>query len=95
MEVEEQLAYAANLLVWTLIALFSAALGLLFLVITILIAFPERYRLLAAGGVSALLIGLAIAAIFVVRARLKARPRFLVASIGELGRDAAASGADE
>ena len=94
-EVEEQIAYAANLLVWTLVALFSAALGLLFLVITILIAFPERYRLLAAGLVTVALLVLAGASIITVRRRLQARPRFLVASIGELGRDAAAAAPDE
>ena len=94
-EVEEQIAYAANLLVWTLIALFSAALGLLFLVITLLIAFPERYRLLAAGGVSLALLGLAVIAVVTVRSRLRARPRFLIASISELGQDAAAAAPDE
>jgi uncharacterized membrane protein YqjE len=94
-EVEEQIAYAANLLVWTLVALFSAALGLLFLVITILIAFPERYRLIAAGAVTAALIALAAASVVVVRTRLKARPRFLVASISELGRDATAATPDD
>lgn len=94
-ELEEQIAYAANLLVWTLVAVFSAALGLLFLAITILIAFPERYRLLAAGGVTVALIGLAVGAILVVRSRLRARPRFLVASINELAHDAAAVAPDE
>jgi uncharacterized membrane protein YqjE len=94
-EVEEQIAYAANLLVWTLVALFSASLGLLFLAITILIAFPERYRLLASGSVTAALIVLAGAAVVIVRKRLKARPRFLVASISELGIDAAAAAPDE
>ena len=94
-EVEEQIAYAANLLVWTLVALFSAALGLLFLAITILIAFPERYRLLAAGGVTVALMVLAGAAMVVVRTRLKARPRFLVASISELARDASSVAPDE
>ena len=94
-EVEEQIAYAANLLVWTLVALFSASLGLLFLAITILIAFPERYRLLASGSVTAALIVLAGAAVVIVRTRLKARPRFLVASISELGIDAAAAAPDE
>ena len=94
-EVEEQIAYAANLLVWTLVALFSASLGLLFLAITILIAFPERYRLLASGSVTAALIVLAGAAVVLVRKRLKARPRVLVASLSELGIDAAAAAPDE
>jgi uncharacterized membrane protein YqjE len=94
-EVEEQIAYAANLLVWTLVAVFSAALGLLFLAITILIAFPERYRLAAAGGMTLALVALAGASILVVRTRLKARPRFLVASINELAHDAAAAAPDE
>ena len=93
-EVEEQIAYAANLLVWTLIALFSAALGLLFLAITILIAFPERYRLFAAGGVTLALVALAGVSILVVRTRVKARPRFLVASINELAHDAEAAAPD-
>ena len=90
-EVEEQIAYAANLLVWTLVAIFCASLGVLFLAITILILCWDRYRLLAAGGVTLALLLMTGGALAVVRSRLRQRPRFLVATISELGHDAAAA----
>ena len=94
-EVEEQLVYAANLLVWTLVAIFCASLGILFLAITVLILCWDRYRLVAAGGITLTLMLMAIGAVVVVRSRLRQRPQFLVATISELSHDSAAAIPDE
>jgi uncharacterized membrane protein YqjE len=87
-EVEEQVAYAANLLVWSMAAIACASLGAFFLGATIIIACWDRYRLLAAVLVTAVLTLLALGAVAIVRSRLRDRPRFLAATIEEFSRDA-------
>ena len=87
-EVEEQVVYAANLLIWSMVAIAGATLGVIFLGATIIIAFWDQYRLLAAGLVTTALTLLALLAITEVRSRLRQRPRFLTATIAEFKRDA-------
>ena len=87
-EVEEQVAYAANLLVWSMIAIACASLGVFFLGATIIIACWDRYRLLAASLVTAAFVLMALGAVSVVRSRLRQRPRFLAATVEEFERDA-------
>jgi uncharacterized membrane protein YqjE len=94
-EIEEQVAYAANLLVWSMGAIACASLGAFFLGATIIIACWDRYRLLAAALVTAALILLALGAVAVVRFRLRQRPRFLAATIAEFSRDAGAVSRDD
>lgn len=89
-EVEEQFEYAAKLLLWGAAAIYFASLALLLLAITVVIAFWDTHRLLAAVGMTAAFAAVALVAALTVRRRLKRRPRFLAATYGELGRDAAA-----
>ncbi|MFI4891657.1 MAG: phage holin family protein [Steroidobacterales bacterium] len=90
-EVEEQVAYAANLLVWSMVAIACASLGVFFLGATIIIACWDRYRLLAASLVTAAFVLMALGAVSVVRSRLRQRPQFLAATIVEFTRDAGQS----
>jgi uncharacterized membrane protein YqjE len=94
-ELDEQIAYARNLLLWYIVAIIGATLAALFLAVTIIVACWDHHRLLAVCGVTSAfaLVGL-IGAGF-VRTRLKQRPLFLQATIGELKRDAAALRRDE
>jgi uncharacterized membrane protein YqjE len=87
-ELDEQVAYAANVLIWILVALFCASLGAMFLALTIIVIFWDQHRVLAATGVTAVFALLAIVATRVVHARLQQRPRFLAATMAELQRDA-------
>jgi uncharacterized membrane protein YqjE len=87
-EIEEQVAYAANLLLWSMVAIACASLGVFFLGATIIIACWDRYRLLAASAVTAAFTILALVAVSMVRARLRQRPRFLAATVEEFKRDA-------
>ncbi len=89
-EVEEQIEYAASLLLWGIAAIFFGSLAVLLLAFLIVIAFWDDHRLLAAGLVTAAFAIIAVIAAFVVRARLANRPRFLAATAGELKNDAAA-----
>src|SRR5271166_5374336 len=76
-EIEEQIQYAASLLLWSVAAIFFGSLTVLLLALTIVIAFWDDHRLLAAGLVTGAFALIAIGAYFVVRARLRHRPQFL------------------
>ena len=84
-EIQEQIEYAAGLLLWGVTAIFFGSLTVLLFALTILIVFWDTHRLLAAG---------AIVAALTVRGLLRRRPQFLADSAAELKRDAAALGAD-
>jgi uncharacterized membrane protein YqjE len=93
-EIEEQIEHAATVLLWSIAAIFFASLTVLLLALTIVIAFWDDHRLLAAGLVTATFALFAVIAGLVVRHRLRTRPRFLAATVGELGRDAAELGSE-
>jgi uncharacterized membrane protein YqjE len=89
-EIEEQLQRAASILLWSVAAIFFGSLTVLLLAITIVIAFWDEHRLLAAGLVTAAFALVALVAVISVRRQLRARPKLLSASVAELERDAAA-----
>jgi uncharacterized membrane protein YqjE len=89
-ELEEQIEHAAGVLLWSIAAIFFGGLAVLVLALTIVIAFWDEHRLLAASLVT---LGFALAAVIaalVVRSRLRHRPRFLSATAAELRADSAA-----
>jgi uncharacterized membrane protein YqjE len=89
-EIEDQIAYAAGVILWGIAAIFFGSLTVLLLAFTIVIAFWDDHRLLAAALVTAAFAAFAVTAIVVVRARLRSRPRFLAATSEEFKRDAQA-----
>lgn len=89
-EIEDQIEYAASVLLWGIAAIFFGSLTVLLLALSIVIAFWDNHRLLAAGLVTAAFAVIAISAALVVRARLRRRPRLFSATAREFRRDAAA-----
>jgi uncharacterized membrane protein YqjE len=89
-EMEARLLNSRHVMLWSVVALFSAALAMLMLAFTLLIVFWDTHRLLAACVITAFFAILAVAAALVVRQRVRERPRLLAATISELKRDAAA-----
>ena len=94
-EFEEQLEYATKLLLWGAAAIYFGSLALLLLALTIVIAFWDSHRLLAALLVTGAFAAGAVVAAVAVRRRLRRRPRFLSATGAELRRDAAALADEE
>ena len=92
-EFEEQIEYAAKLLLWGAAAIYFASLTLLLLAFTVVIAFWDTHRLLAAWLVTAAFALAALGAAFVARGHLRHRPHFLSATAAELKKDADALGA--
>lgn len=86
-EVEEQLQYALELLLWSVAAVFFATVTLLLLALTVVIAFWDSHRLLAAALVTAAFLLAALAATLGVRRRLRRRPKFMAATVAELAGD--------
>jgi uncharacterized membrane protein YqjE len=89
-EMEARLLNSRHVMLWSVVALFSASLAMLMLTVTLLIVFWDTHRLLAAGVITAFFALLALSAALVVRHRVRERPRLLSATISELKRDAAA-----
>jgi uncharacterized membrane protein YqjE len=86
-EIEEEIQRAASILLWALVALFFGSLTVLFIAVTVLIIFWDENRVLAASLITATFLLLTLVFALLARARLKAKPRFMSASIEELKRD--------
>lgn len=86
-EIEEEIQRAASILLWTLIALFFGSLTVLMLAVTVLVVFWDDNRILAATLITVTFLALTVIFVLLARARLKAKPRFMAASIEELKRD--------
>ncbi len=88
-EIEEEIQRAAGILLWALVALFFGSLTVLFLAVLVLIVFWEDHRVLAASLITAAFLVLTVTFAMLARARLRAKPRFMAATIEELKRDRA------
>jgi uncharacterized membrane protein YqjE len=86
-ELEEQSLRLFEILLWLAAAVFFLGVTLLFVAIVIVLHFWESDRLLAAGLITALFAGAGIGAALMLRARMRARPKFLAATLAELQRD--------
>ena len=86
-EVEEQLARLVSLLAWGLVALFFAFTGVILSAIAFIVLFWDSNRVLAAAGLAAVFVLLAVIAALGFVAKVKARPRLFKASLDELAKD--------
>jgi uncharacterized membrane protein YqjE len=86
-EIEEEIQRGAGILLWALVALFFGSLTVLFLAVLILIVFWEDHRILTASLITVAFFLLTLTFGLLARARLRAKPRFMAASIEELKRD--------
>jgi len=85
-EIEEQVHWAAELLVWTFVALAAAACGIVMLGFLVVVVFWE-HRILASGLVALTYLLSAVVALVVLRTKVRARPRLFDTSVGELAKD--------
>lgn len=86
-ELEEERVWFSSMLVWALLALFCAGLGVVFATLVVVLALWDTHRLLAVGIPAILfLLGAALAAL-VVLGKARAKPRLFAASLAELSKD--------
>jgi uncharacterized membrane protein YqjE len=86
-EIEEEIQRAASILLWAVIALYFGSLSVLMIAFTVIIIFWEDHRILASVLVTASFLLMTLVFALLARSRLKAKSRFLAASIEELKRD--------
>lgn len=86
-ELEEQRVRLTSMLVWTLIALFCAALGVVLATLFVVVVFWDTNRVLVLGILVCLFFLAAALAWNVVRREAKAKPRVFAASLAELSKD--------
>lgn len=86
-ELQEEVQRAAKLLALGFIALVCGFVSALFIALTIVFAFWDTHRVLASVCVTAAFLVITAIAVGVLRAKLRARPRVLDATLTELARD--------
>jgi len=86
-ELEEERVRLSSMLVWTLVALFCAGLGVVLATLFVVLALWDTHRLLALGIPAILFLLGAALAWLVVRGKARAKPRLFAASLTELSRD--------
>jgi len=86
-EIEEEIHRVASVLLWAVVALFFGSLTVLMIAFTVIVIFWDDHRILAAVLVTSSFLLLTLIFALLARSRLKAKPRFMAASIGELKRD--------
>lgn len=86
-ELQEEIQQTANLLLWAVVALFAAGIGLFLAALVVIFVFWDTHRVLAAVAMTALFFAIAIGAALHLRNRLRNRPRMLDGTLTELARD--------
>ena len=86
-ELEEERVRLSSMLVWTLVALFCAGLGVVLATLFVVLVLWDTHRLLALGIPAILFILGAALAWQVVRGKARAKPRLFAASLTELSKD--------
>jgi uncharacterized membrane protein YqjE len=86
-ELREEVHRTAEQLVLGLATLLAAAAGVLFAGLAIIFVFWDTHRILAAVLVTLGFFALAAVTALLLRSRLRARPRFLQATLAELAQD--------
>jgi uncharacterized membrane protein YqjE len=89
-EISEDVERGVRILLWGLVAVLAAVLGLLLAGITLIIYYWDTHRIAAAVGVTAAFIVISAVATWMARALLHEKPGLLAATRTELRRDVAA-----
>jgi uncharacterized membrane protein YqjE len=86
-EIEEQRAWLGSMVVWTLVALFCAGVGVVLATLFVVLALWDTHRLLALGIPAILFLLGAALTWLVVLGKARAKPRLFAASLAELSKD--------
>ena len=88
-ELQQEVHRAAEILIWTAVALLSALIGLFLLALVVVFIFWDTHRVLASIVVTSVFFLIAIVAALVLRTKIRAKPRLLDATLTELAKDRA------
>jgi uncharacterized membrane protein YqjE len=88
-ELREEIHRVAEIMVWTAVALLSAGVGLFLLALVVIFVFWDTHRMVASIAVTSAFFLVAIGAVLVLRAKVRAKPPLLDATLAELKKDRA------
>ncbi len=86
-ELQEEMHHIAGILVWSLVALLSAGIGLFLAALVVIFLFWDTHRLLASIAVTAFFFLLALVAALTLRSKVRNRPPLLESTLAELAKD--------
>ena len=89
-ELQLEVQRATSLLLWAFAGIVCGTVALVLLAVTVLIAFWDTHRLLAAGCITAVFALASLGMAMHVRRRVRTRPRLFGATLDELQHDVAA-----
>ncbi|MFZ6675972.1 phage holin family protein [Undibacterium sp. Xuan67W] len=89
-EVEEELTRFSSYLLWSLVALFCAGVAVLLLILLLIAAFWDSYRMAVLLSLLAVFSGAAIGLGWWLRQNMLTKPRLLASTLAELRKDASA-----
>jgi uncharacterized membrane protein YqjE len=87
-ELQQEMYRVAEIMVWTVIALLAAAIGLFMVALVIVFVFWDTHRVLASVIVTSVFFVIAVFALVVLRAKLRNKPPLLEGTLAELATDA-------
>ena len=87
-ELQQEIYRVAEIMVWTVIALLAAAIGLFMAALVIVFVFWDTHRVLASVIMTSLFFVITVFALIVLRAKLRNKPPLLEGTLAELATDA-------
>jgi uncharacterized membrane protein YqjE len=88
-ELQEEIHRVAEIMVYSAIALLAAGVGLFMLALVVIFLFWDTHRLAASLAVTGTFFVIAIGSALIMRAKIRAKPPLLDATIAELKKDRA------
>jgi uncharacterized membrane protein YqjE len=88
-ELQEEVHRVAEILIYAAVALLSAGVGLFLLALVVIFVFWDTHRIAASIAVTGTFFLIAVVAALVLRAKVRAKPAMLNATLAELKKDRA------
>ena len=87
-ELQQEMYRVAEIMVWTVIAVLAAGIGLFMAALVIVFVFWDTHRVLASVIVTSVFFVITMFALIVLRAKLRNKPPLLEGTLAELATDA-------
>ena len=88
-ELQEEVHRVAEIMVYAAVAIIAAGVGLFLLALVVIFAFWDTHRIAASIAVTITVFLIAVVAALVLRAKVRAKPAMLNATLAELKKDRA------
>ena len=86
-ELQEEMHGVAQIMLWSLVALLSAGMGLFLAALVVIFLFWDTHRLAASLTMTAMFFAIALVAGLTLRSKVRNRPKLLENTLAELAKD--------